>query len=192
MILEAIKQFKWVDVFILILLFRVCYIAIKTGFSVEIFKLFGTICAIYLSLHYYIVVSDFLIDRFPLQLIPVEFLDFLCFSILATIGYLVFVAIRMSFFHLIKMEAVSLLNKWGGLIISVLRGVMLMSLIVYALAISSITYLRDSVDNAYLGKIILKVAPGIYSGIWNGFSSKFLQQEKFNINVTETAEGFKK
>ncbi len=192
MILEAIKQFKWVDVFILILLFRVCYIAIKTGFSVEVFKLFGTVCAIYLSLHYYIVISDFLIDRLRLQVIPVEFLDFLCFAILATVGYLSFVAIRMSFFRLIKVEAVSLLNRWGGLIISIVRGVMLISLIVYALAISSITYLRNSVDNAYLGKIVLKIAPGIYSGIWNGLSSKFMPQEKFNQNVSETVEGFKK
>ena len=53
MIVEIIKQFNWVDIFVIILSVRVLYIAVKNGLPVELFKLLGTIAAIYLSLHYY-------------------------------------------------------------------------------------------------------------------------------------------
>ena len=56
---DSLKQINWVDIFAVILLIRVCYISIKTGFLTEIFKLLGTVCAILLACHYYVRVSIF-------------------------------------------------------------------------------------------------------------------------------------
>ena len=60
MVIEFLKGLNWVDVFVVILLIRITYIAVKTGLSVEVFKSLGTVCAVYLALHYYINSGKFL------------------------------------------------------------------------------------------------------------------------------------
>ena len=52
MLLDIIRQFNWFDVAIIILFIRICYIAFRSEFPVELFKLAGIICAIYISMHY--------------------------------------------------------------------------------------------------------------------------------------------
>ena len=79
--LKVMKQFNWVDIFSLILIFRICYIASKRGMSVEFFKLLGTIFSIYLALHYYTLISDWiqeLVRELVPQRVPLDFFDFLC------------------------------------------------------------------------------------------------------------------
>lgn len=189
MLLNIIKQFNWVDILALILLFRIAYIAIKNGFSVELFKLCGTILAIYLSLHYYTVLSDWMRARGGTEKMPLEFLDFIVFLFLTIISCLVFVLLRSVFYRLIKLEAVPTLNKWGGLLLGAARGFLLVSLVVFMLAISSITYLKNSVKDAYSGKSLFKVSVGTYSWLWNTLTSKFMPGEKFNNTVLEVQEG---
>lgn len=188
--LGLIKQFNWVDIFIIILLFRVCYISLKNGFAIALFKLSGTILAIYIALHYYTVLSDSLPKYFSIKKVPLEFFDFISFLLLALISYFLFVLIRNIFTHFIKMEAVSNLNKWGGLVLGVARGVLLCALLVYILFISSVNYLNSSAKRSHLGSWFFKVAPDTYSFLWNNIASKFMVKEKFNVIVTKTEEKF--
>ena len=182
------------DILVIIILFRICYVATKTGLPVELFKLLGTILATYLSLHYFTMLSDFVRERtaFIKNILPLEFADFLAFSILAIIGYLVFVILREVMHWLIKMESAPKLNKWGGLVLGIGRGILFSSLVVFLLAISSIGYFKGSATNSYFGKRMFKVASVTYSGLWNGLMSKFMTQEKFNNTVLEVQEGFNK
>lgn len=192
--LEIIRQFNWIDIFIVILLFRVGYAAVKSGLPAELFKLLGTLLATYLSLHYYTVLADwFLASRAELQKkAPLEFLDFISFLVLAIGGYLIFVLLRSIFYRFIKMEAVPNLNKWGGLILGIARGILLAGLIMFMLVISSASYLKKSVANSYFGRQVFAVAPSTYSALWSGLASKFMTTEKFNKTVTEIQEGFGK
>ncbi|MCX5697314.1 MAG: CvpA family protein [Candidatus Omnitrophica bacterium] len=190
MLLSLIKHFNWVDCFIIILVIRICYVSLKRGFIVEAFKLLGTILAIYLSLHYYSFLADYLNDRFSITVIPLEFLDFLCFALLAIVGYSVFIIFREGITRLIKSEAAPQLNKWGGLVIGGMRAFLLASLLVYMLLISTLTYLNTSVHRAYFGTSIFRIAPGVYSNLWNTLMSKFMVKEKFNNSVTQTEGSF--
>lgn len=194
MIFNMIKQFNWVDIFIIILLFRVCYIAAKTGFSSEIFKLTGTVFAIYLSLHYYTVLSDAVSESLPIigRKLPLEFRDFLCFIFLVTVTYIAFIAIRMAFYRFIKMQAVPSLNKWGGLALGIIRSVLLVGLIIYALVISSTSYLKSSVKESFMGRRFFTVAPATYSWLWNSITSKLAAAEKFNKTVLEVQKDLNK
>ncbi|MDD4953418.1 MAG: CvpA family protein [Candidatus Omnitrophica bacterium] len=189
--LNILKQFNWLDVFILILIFRILYISIKSGLSKEFFKLLGVLSATYLSLHYFTVLSDLICKNLPVKKMPLEFFDFLLFTVLAILGYLVFVLLRTIFNHFIKMEAVPLLEKWGGLVMGILRSFFLPSLIIFMLAISSVGYLKKSAQSSYLGKKLFDVAPDTYSWFWNSITSKFMKDEKFNNNVLNIKEGFK-
>ncbi len=185
MILNTIQQFNWIDCLVIIIFLRVCYIAFENGLFVEFLKTLGTISAIYLSLHYYTILSNFAKGRLNITVIPQEFLDFLLFCILATLAYLLFVFLREALVYFVKMEAVPQINKWGGLVLGLARAFFLTGLIIFILVISSIPYFKNSVNESYLGKRLLKIAPATYSRMWNGFFSKFMTQEKFNDTVLE-------
>lgn len=185
MILETLKQFNWLDIVVVILLLRICYVGIKSGFLVELFKILGTIFSIYLSFHYFPGLSYFINSHIPSNFMPAEFLDFICFVLLATIGYLVFVILRHIILHFIKMEAIPKLSRWGGFILAAGRAFLYTSLIIFMLVISTIAVLKRSVVISYSGKYLFSIAPAVYSGLWDGFASKFATNEKVNQDVLD-------
>ncbi len=185
MLLSTLKQFNWVDIAAIILLMRIGYVALKNGFFVELLKLLGTIFAVYLSLHYYIIFSDYMGSRIGIKNTQIEFVSVIAFVALAISGYLVFVLLRAVFSRFIQMEAVPRLHKWGGFILGLLRGILLFSLITFIFLISGFSYLTHSVQNAYSTKFFFKIAPATYTSLWDGIAAKFMTQEKFNQAVPE-------
>lgn len=179
-LLDILRQLNWLDFFVVILLFRIGYIAIKNGLPIELFKLLGTLLAVYLAMHYYTSWSNFVGERLGQGKIAFKFLEFLSFLVLVILGQLVFVFLRSVFWRFIKMEATPKLNKWGGLILGMGRAVLVASLIMYILVVSSIGYLRNSIKDSYSGKRLFKMAPTTYSVLWNNLASKFMSKEKFN------------
>lgn len=182
-LLNILKQFNWVDILFIILLLRICYVALKNGFPVELFKLLGTISAVYLALHYYIVFPDFIINSVGVRNIPLEYLTFFSFILLAILGYLIFVLLSRVFLRFIHIEAVSNLNKWGGLILGIIRNSLFVSLVIFIFVIAPVGYFRNSVSNSYSGKRLLKIAPTAYAWMWNSIMSKFRTQEKLNDSI---------
>ncbi|MFA5275817.1 MAG: CvpA family protein [Candidatus Omnitrophota bacterium] len=183
--LDILLQLNWVDIIIVILVFRVCYISIKGGFIIEIFKLCGTICAIYLSLHYYMVLGARLQGKSYVSVVPANYFDFFCFFALALLGYFIFFLLRSALYRFMELKAIPALSKWGGFITGLFRSVFLTSLIIFAFSISTINYFEESGNKSYIGSRLSKVAPLTYSWIWNNLTSKFIPQEKFNNNVLE-------
>ncbi len=183
---NILAQLKWFDIFLIILFLRICYIAMNTGVAIEAFKLAGTMCAVYLSFHYYTNLADFAIHRLALEAIPLDFMNFIAFVFLASAGYLIFVGFRLIFMRLIKLETISFLNRWGGLLLGGLRGTLLISILAYAVFISTITYLADSVKSAALNQSIISIAPNTYRAMWNSVFSKFSANEGYNPNIQET------
>lgn len=190
MLLDVLKRLNWIDFFVVILILRTGYIAMKNGFSIELFKLLGTVLATYLSLHYYLIFSDYIGKPIGVNNIPLEYLTSLIFIVLAILGYLVFVVLRNVFYRFIEMEAVPNLNQWGGLILGLARGVLLVSLIIFILVTSPLGYLKDSVAVSYSGKRLFKITPSVYTSLWNNIASKFITQEKFNKAILEIPKDF--
>ena len=185
MLADIIRKLNWVDILVLFLIIRICYVAAKTGFTLEIFKLLGSAAALFISMHYYTVVSDLFRPRGAEQKMPLEFLDFISFILLAGLTYIAFILIRKAVFQFIKMEAVSALNKWGGLILGAARVFLVSSLLIFAMVISSINYLQQSALSSYSGKYLFKACISTYSSIWGGLMSKFMTKEKINKTVFE-------
>jgi len=182
--IDTLLRLNWVDIVVVILIIRVVYISVKSGFPVEIFKLLGTICAIYFSLHYYIVLGDLLRGYFT-SIIPEAYFNFLCFFALALLGYFLFFLLRTALYHFVDVKAVPALSKWGGLIAGLIRDILLIGLIVFTLSISTVSYLENSVNKSYIASRFSKVAPVTYSWIWNNITSRFISNERFNNTVLE-------
>ena len=188
-ILDFIKQCNWVDVFVVIVLMRTTYIAIKNGIFISFFKLLGTLFACYLSLHYYIRLADLLKKYIPNSaVVSLEAWDFFSVLILMLVGHLVFVVLRETFFRFIKAETVSFLNRWGAMILGVARGFIFVSLVIFLLSIPLVNYLTQSVKDSFSGKHVIKVSVGVYSYFWKNLVAKFMPTEKFNQVVTEVQE----
>ncbi len=186
MLLNSLKQLNWLDIFVLMLIFRVCYIALKTGFLVEVFKFAGTIVAMCVSMRYYAGFSAGVSRILPfLQDVPVKLLELSVFIILASGTYLLFVFLRNLTNNLFKIEAASGLNKWGGLVLGSLRSLLFASLILFTLVISGSRYLKESIKNSYLGIKALSVSTNVYPWIWNNLLYRFSDTENKNKAVLD-------
>lgn len=194
MLVNILRQFNWLDIFVVIFLMRVFYIAGKNGLLIELFKFMGTLAAVYLSLHYYTDLSDkFLSLLHPLkERMPLEFSDFICFIVLAAAGYTLFALLHNIFFRFVKVEATASLNRIGGLVLGAFRAYLLIGLIMFAMAISTVAYLQTSVKESFTATYFLRAAPDTYGWLWDRLASKFMGSERFNKTVNEVQEGFAK
>jgi membrane protein required for colicin V production len=190
-LLALIERFNWVDIFFIILLLRIGYVASKSGFISEFFKLLGVLMAIYVAMHYYTDLSDFLRGRFELdERLPLDFLDFFCFILLVGVSYILSILLRQTFSMFIKLEAIPRLNRWGGFIMGITRAILLIGLFTFIFSITTLKYMHDKVAQSYLGPRLINVAPATYSRIWYGFMSKFMPNEKFNKTILEVQKNF--
>ena len=185
MIPKVLTQLNWVDVIFIVLFLKVCYTAAKSGLIAEFFKFLGTVAAVYFALHYYVSLGDWAIRLLAIEKerIPVDFVAFLCFLVLAIASYVVIAIVRNMFTRAVKMEAVVTLERWGGLLLGVVRGVLLCSLLAFALSIATIQYFKKSVDASYFGSRSVGIAPQAYACMWDSLASKFMLNEKFNDSV---------
>lgn len=185
MLFKMLKQLNWVDIVVIILLIRISYIALQSGLFLESFKLLGTILALYLSLHYYSVLGSFLANRMGIKTLSPLALNFISFIVLMIAGYLIFKILRELFAKFIKLEPTAGLDKWGGLILGVIRGFLSVSLVIFMLAASHAGYFRKSVKGSFSGKDLINISISTYAGIWNAALSKFMAKENFNQNTGE-------
>jgi len=162
----------------------------NTGLPIELFKFMGALSAVYLSLHYYTILADLIQKRVDISIMPLEFADFLIFLSLVLIGYLFFIVLRGLFFNFIKLETVAGLNKWGALFFGACRGLLVVGLFCFSMAISSVSYFNHTVKSSYLGSRLFHVAPNTYTWMWNGFFSKFMGSEQFNKDVVLAVHNF--
>jgi uncharacterized membrane protein required for colicin V production len=121
---------------------------------------------------------------------PLEFLDFIVFILLIIIVYLIFVGLRGLLSRFVKLDAVPKINKFTGLLLGLGRAYLITGLMVFTLAISSVSYLQDSVKSSYLGSRVFMVAPRTYDFLWSNIFSKFNPKEEFNPVVSEAMTKF--
>jgi uncharacterized membrane protein required for colicin V production len=191
MIPAILVKFNFLDFIILIVLFRICYIAAKMGLSSEIFKFLGVIFATYIGLHYYTALADFIHKGFLPKDMPLAFMDFIAFLGLVIIGYLSFVVLRSILSRFMQLNAHPKINQFGGLILGIGRGFLVIGLLTFSLGISTVSYLTSTVKHSYLGSKALVISPQTYDWLWSNIFSKFSAREKFNSTVTEAMDKLK-
>ncbi|MBU1726688.1 MAG: CvpA family protein [Candidatus Omnitrophica bacterium] len=181
--MDFIRQINWLDIIIVLFLLRIGIVALKTGLPSELFKILGIIAAIYLSFQYYPKLSGYILGQGVFKKLDPDLVQFFSFVALAICGYIFFVFIRLFTCRFFKTEAAPDLSKWGGLVLGMVRGALLISLVLFIFAFSNIIYLRKSVKNSYSGKYFFALAPAAYRSLWRGVFSKIDSGGRFNRSI---------
>lgn len=173
---------NWVDFLMFGIIARTCYIGLKTGAAVELFKVFSLWLVTVISFHIYTTpLADILNERVPA--LPLNCADVFVFTVLVTAVTILIRIIRESFFLLIKIEAHNTLDKLSGLILGCLRGLWITSIALFIMIISTVQYLEVSAKSSLFGHKLINLAPQIYKGSYEGLISKFLKEKKVNDEV---------
>ena len=182
----VLSKFNWVDILTLLLFLRSCFIGSKKGFITELFKVFGLLIAIYISLHYFSQASGILTKWVPF--LGVTFADFLCFVTLAILPYVSVALFRIAVLNFVKVEAANLLDKWGGFSLGIVKAYMAVSLLFIGFYFLNVSYLKESLKRSYLGSKVVNTDVKIYQVLVNGVVSKFAPRESFNNDLYEVLE----
>ena len=175
---------NWIDVAMLVLLIRIVFIGIKTGFVTELFKLIGVLSAVFIGFHYYTFLAVFISKKTSWSL---DVMEFLFFVLLVFLTVLAVKYLRDGFLMIFKFETTNPgVNQWGAGLFSVIRALFLASLIMFGILLSRVEWLQKETLTSVSQKLALKVAPNTYSFLFDNFVGKLFAGQKFNdqsVNV---------
>jgi len=160
---EVFHRFNWVDILVVILLFRTSYIGARTGLSEEIFRIIGILLGLFFSIKYYSALGTLLNTNVSL---PQELVDGLTFFILILLCILTMKLVSLGLTKIVKLAFAETIDKWGGFVVGLFRGAMILSLLFMLFGIANVDYLVKSVEERSLsGPYIKQMAPNVYQVI---------------------------
>lgn len=157
---EVFQRINWVDILIVILLIRTSYIGARTGLSIEIFKIIGVLLGLYFGMKYYSLIGSWIASKVSF---PPEVSEGIAFLILLLISVLILKLVTLGLEKIVKLTFADKLSKWGGFLVGLLRGGLILSLLFAFFGIIQVDYLVKSVEERSLtGPAIEKIAPFTY------------------------------
>jgi uncharacterized membrane protein required for colicin V production len=162
--MDIFSRLNWVDIFVIIIVMRISYVAFQDGLSHQIFPLIGTIGTAVIALHYYHNIALYLYQN-AIKL-PVKALDFLSFILLLVGVGLIFKLLRNLSDKIINVTWHPLVEKGGGLLFGFMRSCVVASVILMILALMPLSYLQHSIrDRSMMGMHFLRIMPNIYGKV---------------------------
>lgn len=160
MVKYFLGRINWIDILFIIVLIRTTYIGFRKGLGLEIFKFLGMIAALILSFHYFERVGRYITNH---SFLPESISNFFAFTTLIIIVIFGFKLIGLLVRSFMKIEFAQPMEKAGGALLGMGRGVVIGSIMLFVLVNLPSDYLRASINEKSLsGPILLRVGPGIY------------------------------
>lgn len=186
MLYPYISQFNWIDILIIICVLRMCYVGLKRGFGIEIFKVINLIFCCFVALHFYYAFAEFLNGKLPV--LPLDAAVIFCYVLLICVITILFRILREGFFVLVKNDSINPISKFLGLFLGFIRGTLISSLIIFGLIISTVHYFDLSSRTSFFGPKIVKLPLKIYESIFNNAVAKIFPDQSFNQEIINTLE----
>ncbi len=162
--MDIITRLNWVDIFIIIIVMRISYVAFQDGLSHQIFPLIGTVVTAVIALHYYHNIAIFI--SYNIIKLPVKMLDFLSFVLLLIGVGLIFKVLRGISDKIINVTWHPLVERGGGMLLGFVRSCVVASVILMILALMPLSYLQHSIrDRSLMGMHFLRIVPNIYGKV---------------------------
>jgi len=180
MLLEIIQKLNWIDVVIVVVMLRAFYIGLKRGCVNEIFQLMAVFASIFVVFHYYPFCSRLIENRVFLK--P-EIARSVTFFVLWALVALVCKFIRDGVCLIFKIEAKSFFDKFGGLSVGLIRGLLVSSLLLSLFTTTGSEYLIRNIKGSYFSSRVAPLAPSVYKFVFKGFVNKYFPNEKMNQDI---------
>ena len=180
--MEFLKSLNWIDLVVAVLAVRIVYTSIKTGFVTEFMKTFATLIAVFLAFHYYTKIAAVL--GHYVGLTPAV-LEALVFTILGVVTFIIMKFVRDGIFLVFTVQAISMVDRWGAVVVSLARFVLTASMLMFVLLLTDQPYLERMTMLSFSQKYVLLVAPETYQKMVNGFVAKLVPNQKANSAVIE-------
>lgn len=177
---DILSVVNWVDILAAGIFVRCIYVGAKKGLVVEIFKFFGMIFAIFVTLHYYLRFSLFL----KKHIISTQTInEFLAFVLLWGVSIVIFKIVREGYMLVTRAGQATAVTKFGGILLGVVRGALICGLLFLLLCVPGNPYLIKKIKTSWTGTGFVQLSPRIYRVSYNGFVSKFFPGEVENVKV---------
>jgi uncharacterized membrane protein required for colicin V production len=178
MLMDFLTGLNWIDILMAVVFARIILIGIKNGFVVEFFKFCGIIFSVFVTLHYYSVFADFLTPQVPvLEPTAVRILIFLALWLLVTC---VFMLVRDGLMALFSVKPHSAIDKWGGAVLAVLRGLIVCSMTFFVLLLSLNPTVLKLSETSWSRPVVGSLATHVYFGIYWSVVNRFFPAEPVN------------
>ncbi|MBL7197116.1 MAG: CvpA family protein [Candidatus Omnitrophica bacterium] len=186
MLYPYVSQFNWIDILIIICTLRTCYIGLRKGLGIELFKVINLFFCSFVTLHFYFALGEFIQSKIPA--LPLEPAAIFSYILLIFIITMLFRILREGFFVIVKTETISNISKYSGLFLGFIRGVIISAFIIFGLLISTIHYLELSARTSFFGSRVVKLQLKIYEGLFYGSVAKIFPDQSFNQEVIKVLE----
>jgi len=163
--LDWISKVNWVDVLFLIIILRSIYVGAQKGFFTELFNILGVGIAIVLSIHFYSPGANLLLKYF---FIPLNISNLIAFMAVMFFVYLLFQLVENIIKKLIKIEILpnfnKVINKIGGPVIGLCKGIAISIFIFLVLLLIPVGYVVNSAKVNFLsGEFFSQAATTLYT-----------------------------
>lgn len=176
----TVSGLNGVDVFVAIVLATVIYVGRRGGLIAETVRLAGTFCTIFVSFHYYKKFADVLRVQFFGKEASTEFF---AFSLLAVGTFLVFVLVSRGWVLILRIKPYEWIDKWGSLVLSLIRGYWLCGLVFVVLLLADHDYATPRARQAVSGLMFRAAATDLYKASYSRFIENIFPGEKINEEV---------
>ena len=167
---NPLQHINWVDVLAFVTLFRAAVIGFKRGVSGELFDFMAAVSAMFVGLYGYERLGVWLRWRVA---VPHAVSEFIALLALVVTVLLVWKLVEFAAGSVARLEVVPHLNAFGGMALGVLRGTMLLSLLLLGLELTSLEYMRASIEQRSLfGAGMRNVAPSVCQAVWRTLPSR--------------------
>jgi membrane protein required for colicin V production len=179
---EIIRSLNWLDLLFIVIVFIDAYRGYLKGFASGCFSLCGVVLAGLISIHYYSAIALFFKQYVGLD---ESFLGAISFFCLSFICFLIFKFLYDGFVRLFHLQTDNKLERWGGMVLGLVRGVLLFGLLVINLELYNFEFLTHSIDRAYFARPIGRIQVSLYHRFWSDFGLKLFPAEHINQPLVE-------
>jgi hypothetical protein len=178
--MEMLRHLNWVDCLCLAVAVRIIFISAQTGFVVEFFKVLAALLALFVTFHYYTKVGHWVENK----AVSSEAVASVVFLGLWLVTLIVCKFIRDGILALFSVQAQSLVDKWGAVVIALGRAAVSVSMLLFLLvATGPGGYLQRMAGASMLEKYFLNIAPKMYASACGRFVTPLFPSEKKNPAV---------
>lgn len=181
MLTQFFRSINWVDVALAVLFVRTVFVSVKSGFVAESFRFFGTLTALFVSLHWYSFLAQFLVKKTKMS---AGSLDLIVFITLWLVIVLIFMLLYRGVLLLFKIEANhQVIDRYAAGFMGATRGVFLTSLTIFALLLCRQPFVQNQTFKSFGYALTAKAAPNTYYLGYHALIGKIFAGQQFNEEV---------